>query len=358
MFFKPAISILQTQGHEILCTSRNYREANELSQLMGLNLLMIGNHGGSHLFDKLFQSSNRIIQLAKIVSKFSPNLVISFSSPEASRVSFGLGINHIGFNDSPHAEAVARLTIPLLTKLFSPSVIPISAWKKYGISSKQIIRYKGLDPVAWLSRDIDETTLRLYGSKRPQVDKDFEFLKGLKIDHSRKTILIRLEESKAAYIYNKNLRVRPLDLVDFVVNNFSDNNTIIILCRYPDQIAEMSNRFGNKAIVLRQVVDGVKLLHNVDIFVGAGGTMTAESALIGKPTISIAPIQFYIDDYLRKIGLVVQASSPVQIDKLLKSFLEDEQECISIQNRAARILNKMEDPIEKLVTYVSTIDKK
>ena len=56
MFFKPAISILQTQGHEVLCTSRNYREANELSRLMGLNLLMIGNHGGSDLYDKLFQS--------------------------------------------------------------------------------------------------------------------------------------------------------------------------------------------------------------------------------------------------------------------------------------------------------------
>jgi len=183
-------------------------------------------------------------------------------------------------------------------------------------------------------------------------------LKGLKIDHSRKTILIRLEESKAAYISNKNLRVRPLDLVDFVVNNFADNTTIIILCRYPDQITEMSKRFRNKAIVLRQVVDGVKLLRNIDIFVGAGGTMTAESALLGKPTISIAPIQFYIDDYLRKIGLVIQASSPLQIDKLLKSFLDDEQECILIQNRAARILNKMEDPIEKLVKYVSTIDKK
>ena len=358
MFFKPAISILQTQGHEVLCTSRNYREANELSRLMGLNLLMIGNHGGSDLYDKLFQSSKRIMELAKIISKFSPDLVISFSSPEASRVSFGLGINHIGFNDSPHAEAVARLTIPLLTKLFSPSVIPISAWKKYGISSKQIIQYKGLDPVAWLSRDIDETTFRLNGRKRPRVGKDFEFLKGLKIDHSRKTILIRLEESKAAYISNKNLRVRPLDLVDFVVNNFADNTTIIILCRYPDQITEMSKRFRNKAIVLRQVVDGVKLLRNIDIFVGAGGTMTAESALLGKPTISIAPIQFYIDDYLRKIGLVIQAFSPLQIDKLLKSFLDDEQECILIQNRAARILNKMEDPIEKLVKYVSTIDKK
>ncbi len=154
------------------------------------------------------------------------------------------------------------------------------------------------------------------------------------------------------------MRVQPLDLVDFIVNNFTDNNTIIILCRYPDQIEEMSKRFKNKAIVLRQVVDGVKLLNNVDVFVGAGGTMTAESALLGKPTISIAPIQFYIDDYLRKIGLVVRASSPVQIDKLLKSFLDDEQECILLQNRAAKILDKMEDPVEKLVTYVSTMDKK
>ncbi len=69
--------------------------------------------------------------------------------------------------------------------------------------------------------------------------------------------------------------------------------------------------------------------------------MTAESALLGKPTISIAPIQFYIDDYLRKIGLF-KLLVPVEIDKLLKSFLDDEQKCILIQNRAARILNKME----------------
>ena len=103
--------------------------------LRGLDLLMVGSHGGSDLYDKLFQSSKRIVELTKIISKYSPDLVISFSSPEASRVAFGLGIHHIGFNDSPHAEAVARLTIPLLlTKLFSPAAIPIIAWKKYGIS--------------------------------------------------------------------------------------------------------------------------------------------------------------------------------------------------------------------------------
>ncbi len=152
MFFKPAIDILKKQNNEILCTSRNYREANELSKIRKLDLLIVGNHGGANLYNKLYESTNRIMELSKIIHNFSPDLVISFSSPEASRVSFGLGVDHLGFNDSPHAEAVARLSIPLLTKLFSPSMIPLSSWTKYGISSKNIIRYNGLDPVAWLLR--------------------------------------------------------------------------------------------------------------------------------------------------------------------------------------------------------------
>ena len=144
MFFKPAIDILKKQNNEILCTSRNYREANELSKIKEMDLLIVGNHGGANLYNKLYESTNRILELSKIIQKYSPEPAISFSSPEASRISFGLGIDHLGFNDSPHAEAVARLSIPLLTKLFSPSMIPLSSWTKYGISSKQIIQYNGL----------------------------------------------------------------------------------------------------------------------------------------------------------------------------------------------------------------------
>jgi predicted glycosyltransferase len=97
MFFKPAIDLLQKDGHDVLGTSRNYREANELSQLKGLDLLMVGSHGGSNLYDKLFQGSKRIVELTKIISKFSPDLVISFSSPEASRVAVCFGTKKIFF---------------------------------------------------------------------------------------------------------------------------------------------------------------------------------------------------------------------------------------------------------------------
>ncbi|VFJ14239.1 conserved protein of unknown function [Candidatus Nitrosocosmicus franklandus] len=365
MFFSPAIAILQGDGHDILSTSRNYREANELSKLKGLHLIRVGSHGGSNLYDKLYQSSKRIVELTKIASKFSPDLVVSFSSPEASRVAFGLGIKHIGFNDSPHAEAVARLTIPLLSTLFSPSAIPLTAWKKFGISPKDIIQYNGLDPMAWLDQTYKSRAVKgtLYSnnsskSNSSSSNSSQNLFASLGIDDSKKSILIRLEESKAAYISNKNLRIQPLSFVDHVVNTFGPKTNVIVLCRYPDQIREMSKRFANKATVLKRVVDGVDLLKKVDVFIGAGGTMTAESALLGKPTISIAPIQFYIDDYLKKIGLVKQALTPYQLDKLVNSFLTDQERCDEVRDNANRIIKEMENPIEKLIKYISTMSKK
>jgi uncharacterized protein len=343
MFFKPAIDILKKQNNEILCTSRNYREANELSKIKEMDLLIVGNHGGANIYNKLYESTKRILELSKIIQKYSPDLAISFSSPEASRISFGLGIDHLGFNDSPHAEAVARLSIPLLTKLFSPSIIPLSSWTKYGISSKRIIQYNGLDPIAWLRR---------YNSNNNNSIRDI--FNKLKIDQSKKSILIRLEESKASYIANKKLIVQPITLVDTIVQHFNEKCNIIILCRYSDQIKEISKRFKNKAIVLTDVVDGLNLLQNIDIFIGAGGTMTAESALLGIPTISIAPVHFYIEDYLKKIGLIKRASTVSQLISIVNIFLNNEENCKAVEEKARKILNEMEDPVEKLVSYVAS----
>jgi predicted glycosyltransferase len=349
MFFKPAVDILKKQNNEVLCTSRNYREANELSKIKELDLVFVGSHGGADLYDKLYNSTSRILELSKIINNFSPELVISFSSPEASRVSYGLGVNHLGFNDSPHAEAVARLSLPFLTKLFTPSIIPLSSWMKYGISSKQIIRYNGLDPVAWLIRH-DAYNFNKINSDNGKIG----ILEKLNIDPTKKTILIRLEESKASYITNKKLITQPLSLVDCIVKHFSEKNNIVILCRYVDQINDISRRFKNKAIVLTAVVDGLDLLKNIDVFIGAGGTMTAESALLGIPTISIAPVHFYVDDYLKKIGLIKRAFTVPRLLSAVNLFLNNGHDCILLKEKARAILQTMEDPIEKMISYINS----
>ena len=93
-------------------------------------------------YDKLNSSIQRMNHLLDKIIKFAPDLTVSFCSPEASRVSYGMGIKHIAFSDSPHAEAVMRLSVPFVQKLLIPWVIPKKEFVKYGISKKNIIHYK------------------------------------------------------------------------------------------------------------------------------------------------------------------------------------------------------------------------
>ena len=163
MFFKFMVEKFAENNYEVLCTSRDYREVKDLAKLKGLKIKIIGKYGGKDRLNKLAQSALRIHKLAKIVNEFSPNLAISFSSPECSRVSYGLNIRHVVFNDSPHAEAVARLTLPLVNNLFCPWIIPTNSWIKYGIDKKKIVKYKALDPYVWIKREnTNKTNKKLY----------------------------------------------------------------------------------------------------------------------------------------------------------------------------------------------------
>jgi hypothetical protein len=339
MFFKPAIDCLKEQGHEILCTSRQYREAVELARIKNLKLEIIGKHGGAERYEKLRASTSRTFRLAYEIKKFEPSLAVSFSSPECSRVAFGLGIKHIGYNDSPHAAAVTRLTIPLLARLFCPWVIPVSAWKCSGICSNLITRYKGLDPVAWLKRD--------------RYSRPSKRISGSILEKGRKNILIRLEELKAAYIADSNLNSSLL-MIDDLINNLFQSVNIIILCRYQDQFRQVEQRYRGQAKVLKNVVDGVSLISSTDIFIGAGGTMTTEAALLGKPTISISPFRFYVEKYLVQAGLARRSSNGRELLALVRMILGSEVYAIRQKKIATRILGNMEDPLQKLLSYVST----
>jgi predicted glycosyltransferase len=144
-------------------------------------------------------------------------------------------------------------------------VIPHSAWSGYGIARKNIVHYRALDPAAWLKHH----------------DNDIQ-----EVMHDKKMILLRLEESKASYIADK--KVSATKMIDSFVDELWQSANIVVLCRYEDQIAEVESRYGDKVQVQRDVVDGITLIKSTQLFVGAGGTMTAEAALLGKPTLSIA----------------------------------------------------------------------
>jgi len=327
LFSEPIIEKL-SKKHEILCTSREYVEVKKLAKIRNFSLKYVGKHGGNDNRGKLSASIDRMNKLSKKIKLFSPDLVISFCSPEAARVSFGLGIKHIVFCDSPHANAVMRLTLPLVQKLLAPDIIPKKEFSKFGIDEKDIISYKAIDAAVTIKRKINE-----------KASLPFKINK-------RKNILIRVEEEEASYVSKSN---KIIPIIKKITNNFEKEN-IVILARYTKQIKNLQKSVGKKALVIKMSFDGKHLLNNTDLFIGSGGTMTAESALMGIPTISYNAVPNIVENFLFKKKLIKRDTNPNKISKQVKKVLDSTKD--TSQKRAKKIVEQMEDPIQKLTKII------
>jgi len=96
--------------------------------------------------------------------------------------------------------------------------------------------------------------------------------------------------------------------------------------------------------------DGKHLLNNTDIFIGSGGTMTAESALMGIPTISYNAVPNIVEKFLVKKYLVKRETNVDKISDYIRKTFESTNKIN--QNRAKKIVRQMEDPIQKLMKVI------
>src|SRR5437764_1335841 len=207
LFFEPLYRDFAREGHELLLTTRTYREAEEALELKRLRYYIVGEHGGATRYGKLLASGRRVVKLAQLVESWHPDTAVSFSSPEAARVAFG-----------PVAEEILKL----------------------------------------------------------------------KLDAQ-----------------------------------------IVISTRYGRQAPVLRQKFGNKVRVIDHIVDSTSLLYYSTIFIGSGGTMTVEAALLGRPAISCFPGDkpLYIK-YLEKKGLVKTIQSPRTIAMKVRETLASDKEMV------------------------------
>ena len=332
LFFEPMIKSFK-KNNNVLCTSRNYNQVTHLAKLRGQKLVIVGKHGGAKRYDKLSSSLSRSRLLLARIKRFSPDITISFCSPEAARVSYGLNIQHICFSDSPHATAVMRLVIPLVQKLLIPWIIPKKEFTKFGVNAKDIVQYRAIDAAVITKYKISKN------SKKPAKKA------------KRKIILIRVEEEQASYSSKK----RPaIPIIKEIIKKFH-NEEIVVMGRYSSQVKYLAQTFGNKIKILDKVVDGKTLLNNVDIFIGSGGTMTAESALLGIPTISYNAIPNIIEAYLVRKKLVLRKTSPKSIGMSVRKLLDTPN--LEIKKRVKKMLDSMEDPFPILVKTMKSMLK-
>lgn len=323
--------MLETKGHQVLVTSRKYAEAERILALKRIRARIIGKHGGRSLARKLTSGAERIVGLSQLISSWRPRVSVSFSSPEAARVAFGLGIPHVTVNDSPHSRFVARLTIPISERVCSPWIVPKHVWIGLGAKRNGIVHYRALDPVAWLRRfKPDERTLR-------HLPRD-----------GKPLVVFRTEEAFASYLLGVASDARPvvLPIIERLIDSGTDAHFIAIP-RYGRQAETLKRRLGDKVRVLTQPVDGATLLSKTSVFVGSGGTMTMEAALLGVPSFSCYPGEPPLyEDFLVRKRLVVREKRPGAIVNGVRRVLKFHDEYIDDQrSRARRLFDWMEDPI-------------
>jgi hypothetical protein len=329
LFFEYFIQKLRKQ-HKIFCTSRKYEQVNGIEKFGSLNSVIVGKHGGKNNVNKLLASLDRSKLLTKKIEKWSPDLLISFCSPEASRVAYGLGIPHIAFSDSPHAKAVMRLSLPYTTKLLIPWIIPKQDFDGFGIDYKNIIKYRAIDAGVIINN-----------YKKNKQKKSEE----------RKIILIRPEESEAAYITKKS---KTIKIIKKIVEDFP-NEEKIVLSRYKDQSKNLKKIFGDNISLLSKPVNGKELLNNIDCFIGSGGTMTAESGLLGIPTISLNAVPNRIEEFLVKKRIIVRSENPNRISREIQQSLNNLQIIKKKKEKARKLVVSFEDPYQVLLKTMRSL---
>lgn len=305
-------------------TTRDYSELNQFLQNLGLEHKRIGRHGGGDLAEKLRAS----IERQKLLASFAESnfdFSFSFLSPEAARVSFGLGLKHYSCSDSPHASAPSRLVVPLSRSIFTPFPIRKGSWTRYGIEPGQVHSYYALDPWAWLQYSKSKPSKKIQGR-----------------------VLIRLEEWFASY-FKIGLGVSStLKKLVTGIKRTGDYE-IVLLPRYDEQRVWAKRQFGKKCIVPKSTVDGAEMISMADLLIGGGATMTQEAALIGIPNISYFPsaeLEVFSSFYFPR-KLSVRASRPndllsttfdllKKIDKMKELFM----------SRAAKETASFEDPVK------------
>ncbi len=322
LFAEPIIRKLGGEN-AVLCTSRRYRELDGLARIRGIKTVRVGRHGGAGSLSKLVCSARRVEGLARTVHGFGPDLAISFQSPEAARVAFGMGIRHVGFSDSAHATAVMKLTVPYLDKLLIPWIMKKGDFARYGIPEGDILKYRAIDAGLTSQRS---------------------FSRRLRLRRGRLTVVIRTAEAHASY--NEFPDSGMAAIIGQILRRLP-GCAVVVMARYEDQIRFLKGRFGGRVRVLRGVADGMDVLRHADVFVGSGGTMTAEAAFLGIPTISYNGRRDYeVDAFLKGKGLVVEERDPARIPAVVERLAAAGNAAQA--RRAKKLLGAMRDPFPVL----------
>ena len=344
IMFKSLIKKFEKEGLDLLITARDYDSTYQILDDFGVKYEKIGRHGGEKLKDKLETYITRLKQLFPLIIKFSPDYFVTFLSIEGTRIAYGLQIPSIGFNDEPRNEPVCKLIHPFIGNLITPKCIPKEWYIHLYADPEKIIRYNGVDEIAWLSEY----------APNAEILERFDLEKG-------KFLIIRTEPTQASYLINK-LKPEETMISEFFPPIFKKfpNHKYFLLVRSKKQEQFLLNRLKiltkeKNVIVTQYLPNLVDLCFYGALIISGGGTIVRESSLLNVPSIEFFPGESAPQEkYLIKNGFplehIRESNQLVNrtIDILNQGPSPDRFKISSFKEK----INRFDNPIEICFDYV------
>jgi predicted glycosyltransferase len=289
-FMRPFIRRFERDGVSYVITARDYGNTVELLNVEGWKFHVVGGHGGKSIFGKLLAFPQRVWLLLQFLRGHRPAVAFSQSSFYSPLVARMLGIPFVYTNDNEYAKGNLFGRIPGGATAYPAAMR--SAPQARTFFSGNTFFYEGVKEGIYLSQ-MDRAV--------PQAQNDRVFF-------------YRPEPWQAQYH-----TAAPEFSLD-IVRAMQALGSVKLVCRDKRQREYYRAQFADAAnvTVIETVVTLDDIVRQASAFVGSGGTMCRELALLGVPTVSLYTGELLaVDRVLMDAGLMLHTRDPLEMQGFL-----------------------------------------
>ena len=276
-FWVPFIKDFKIENQEVILTCRDSGNTVALLEQQGLAFHIIGQKVGKGLFQKAMFFPKRLILLFLFIRKYKPEKAVNQSSFYQPIIAWLLGIPCLYTNDNEHAKG-NFFGFLFAKRVILPIALKNENFIKKGPLKNKVSFYPSVKEAIYLSQQQEFLTDKI----KP-----------------KNCIFFRPEPWSAQYYKG------PLNFFDDTLLSLSSDYEIIILPRDKNQSEYYKQGKFNNLRVAEKPIQLKEIVADCLLFIGAGGSMTRELAVLGVKVISIYQAELLcVDKYLIEKGLM------------------------------------------------------
>ena len=305
LLLEPIVARLEGDGHEVLLTARDHAQTVELARGVWPDVPVIGGASPDGRLQKGLGIARRALDLRAFARRHRPHVAFSHGSYAQIVAARGVRVPAVTMMDYEFQPA-NHLSFRLADRVIVPEAFPEAELRRSGGRPRKVVRYPGFKEQLYLAAPAPTGAVAAE----------------LGLDPAKVLVVMRPAPEGALYHRMENERF------DALVRDGSarDDVHVVVLPRQAHQ-AERYRRDFPRAIVPERAVDARALLTLADVTIGAGGTMTRESAVLGTPTYTVFAGRLAgVDAELIRLGLLHDLREGAEPPRLVKKVAPDASE--------------------------------